>query len=134
MSSSKMTRVTLIVAGLIATVVGISILLVPAAFHATNGIVLGDNASLLSEIRAPGAALLASGVLVVCGAFVEKLTFSALLLATVLYLAYGVSRIISIALDGMPANGLVAVAVLELAVGLVCARALLMYGKSKFTN
>ena len=51
----------------------------------------------------------------------ERMAFTAAVVATVLYLSYGLSRVISIVLDGMPVEQLVLVAVMEIAIGLVCA-------------
>jgi hypothetical protein len=54
------------------------------------------------------------------GAFVDKLTFTSIVVSTLLYLSYGLSRILSMAIDGMPAEGLVQAAALEIVIGLVC--------------
>lgn len=50
MKNSKVLRMVLFISGLIATGIGGEILFLPAAFHATNGIDLGGNSSLLSEV------------------------------------------------------------------------------------
>lgn len=98
MKNSKVLKTILIISGLIATGIGGTILFTPATFFATNGIELDGNISLLSEIRAPGGALLASGILIMSGAFVAKLTFTSTLISTMIYLCYGISRILSMAL------------------------------------
>ena len=106
---------------------GAAILFMPVAMAALNGIELGGQISLLNETRAPGGALLASGILVMSGAFLAKLTFTSAVVSALVYLSYGLSRILSIAIDGMPAEGLVQVAVLEIVTGLVCVFALVKY-------
>lgn len=111
----------LLVSGLVGVVIGGAMLLMPVEFHAMAGIALGDSASLLNEMRASGGALLASGLLIVSGAFRADLTFAAGVIATMLYLAYGLSRIFSMVVDGAPDDILVIVAGLEIAWGLVCA-------------
>ena len=121
MKNSKALKGILFFAGFIGVVVGAAILFMPIVFHAASDIELGSNASLLSEIRAPGGALLACGLLIMSGVFVERIAFTAAVVATVLYLSYGLSRVISIVLDGMPVEQLVLVAVMEIAIGLVCA-------------
>lgn len=131
MKNSKMERVILIGSGLTAIAIGAGILFAPAAFHALNGIELGSNISLLSEIRAPGAGILASGLLILCGAFIYELSLTALIVATMLYLSYGVSRFYSMSIDGLPAQGLVIVAFFEIAIGLICAFALRQRIKNK---
>lgn len=119
MKNSKVLKTILFISGLIATGVGGAILFMPAVFYATYGIELGGGNSLLNEIRAPGGALLASGIFIMLGAFVAKLTFTSAVVSTLLYLPYGLSRVLSMAIDGMPAEGLVQAAVLEIVIGLV---------------
>ena len=115
-----MASVILAVAGLVAVGVGGAILIAPGAFHAGNGIEYAGNSSLLSETRAAGGALAATGVVVTLGAFVRRLTFTASLVGAVVYLAYGLARLLSVALDGLPADSLVVAAGVELALGLAC--------------
>ncbi|MCH9681641.1 MAG: DUF4345 domain-containing protein [Deltaproteobacteria bacterium] len=110
----------LVVSGLVAVGVGAALLFDPVGFEASAGVELPTNASILSEMRASGGALLAGGVLVTAGAFVRRLTFSATLVATVLYLAYGSARALGILADGMPADGLVVAMVVEIAIGAAC--------------
>lgn len=121
MKNSKITNLILIGSGLVASVIGAGLLFAPVAFHGLNGIALGESVSLMSEIRAPGAGLLASGLLIISGAFASRMTFTATILATMLYLSYGTSRFISLALDGIPAQGLIFIAFFEIAIGLICA-------------
>ena len=117
MQPSKLVRALLFVSGLVAVVIGATILLAPESLHASYGTELGAAPSLLSEIRAPGGALLAAGLLVLAGAFVTRLSFAALAVAATVYLSYGLSRLVSMALDGVPDSGLVAATVIELVLG-----------------
>jgi len=121
------TKSILLIAGLIGAVVGSAILISPVAFHGTTGIELGSNPSLMSEVRAPGGGLLAIGLLIMAGAFVSRLTFTALVVAALVYVSYGASRIFSMAVDGMPHSTLVIVAGLEIVIGVLCIRALVGY-------
>lgn len=131
MKDSKVLKTILFVSGLVATGVGIAILFMPVAFYAGNGIELGGNIGLLNEIRAPGGALLAVGILIISGAFVAKLTFTSVVISMLMYLAYGISRILSMVIDGMPTEGLVNAAVLEIIIGLLSVFALLKYREIK---
>lgn len=131
MKNSKVLKTLLIISGLIASGIGAAILFAPVAFYATYGIELGGNFSLLNEIRAPGGALLASGILILAGAFVEKLSFTAVVVSTLLYLSYGLSRVLSIAIDGIPVVELVQAAVLEIVIGLACVFALVRYRENQ---
>ena len=121
MKPSKTLRFLLVISGLIAIGIGASILLTPGQFHATHGIELGTDANLLSEIRAPGGALLALGFMMLIGTFVESFTLASTSIAAAVYLAYGGSRLLSMGLDGMPAGGLVGAAAVELVIGAACA-------------
>ncbi|MCE7998241.1 MAG: DUF4345 domain-containing protein [Rhodobiaceae bacterium] len=124
MESTLRLKALLFITGMIGVGIGGAILFVPAEFHATGGIVIGSDENLLSEVRAAGGALFACALIVMLGAFVSRLAFTALVLSTVLYLSYGTSRLVGMALDGMPSTNLMAVTAFELAVGLVCALAL----------
>ena len=54
-----------------------------------------------------------------------------IVVSALIYLSYGLSRILSMAMDGMPAEGLVQVAVLEIVTGLVCVFALVKYRETE---
>ena len=127
MKNSKVLKTILFVAGLIATGTGGAILFMPADFFATNGIELGSNISLLSETRAPGGALLATGLLIMSGAFVAKLRFTSTVVSALVFLSYGLSRLLSMVIDGMPTKGLVQAAGLEIVIGLACVFVLAKY-------
>ncbi len=131
MKNSKVLKTALCISGLIAMGVGGAILLIPTTFHAANGIELGSSISLLNEVRAPGGALFATGVLILTGAFARRLAFTSTVVSACLYLSYGLSRFLSMAIDGMPAQGLIQAAVLEVAIGLVCAFALVRYRENE---
>lgn len=127
MKNSKILKTILFFSGLIASGIGTAILFSPVAFYATNGIELAADLSLLNEIRAPGGALLATGILIISGAFVDKLAFTAAIVSSLLYLSYGLSRVMSIAVDGMPVEGLIQATIVELVTGLVCIFAFVKY-------
>lgn len=120
MKSSKFLQVVLCVTGGIAVLIGVSILRSPATFYALNHIDLGSNVNLLSEVRAPAGFLLTSGLLIAAGAFVAQLTFTSTLLATLLYLSYGLSRLVGMAIDGIPDPSLVQADGIEIGLGLLC--------------
>jgi peptidoglycan/LPS O-acetylase OafA/YrhL len=81
---------------------------------------LGNEPNLLSEIRAPGGMLIASALVMLLGVVRQKLTWQALILAALLYGSYGVSRLLSMLLDGVPTGSLFWAAVLELIIGSLC--------------
>ncbi len=124
MKPTKTVRALLVISSLVAIVIGASILAAPVAFQASNGIELGSDPSQLSEVRASGGALLALGALMLVGVFTSRFTLASTAIAAAVYLGYGASRLIAIALDGAPANGLLFAAALELVIGLASVVAL----------
>nr|WP_295889732.1 DUF4345 domain-containing protein [uncultured Devosia sp.] len=111
-------------AGGIAVGLGSLILLVPAAFYAGYGLNLTGQVTLLNELRSHGLSLIGIGLFVITGAFVPRLATSAALVAALFYLSYGLSRLVGLALDGWPGQGLALSGAVELVVGSI---ALLIY-------
>ena len=116
----KTQKAILFISGALLIAVGAFILVSPDAFFSANNIDLGVNISLLNELKAPAALLLVAGVYIIVGVFVRRLTDAATWLSALIYLSYAASRFLSMAVDGMPAEGLVQAAVLEGIVGLLC--------------
>ena len=117
---AKSRSAILLVAGALLILVGASILGSPADFYASNDIELGANVNLLNELKAPAGPLLAAGAFMIGPIFVSRQADTALSLAALIYLSYAGSRCVSMAFDGVPAEGLVQAAALEGLVGLAC--------------
>ena len=115
----------LLFVGVVVTAIGAAMLISPVTFHASSGIVLGDNVSLLNEMRATGGGLVGAGLLVLAGAVFDVLRFTALVLAGLLNMSYGLARLVSFTVDGLPSDILVAATGFEIVVGLLCLTALL---------
>lgn len=115
------TRSFLALSGAMALVIGGAILIAPHAFYASNQIVLGSDPNLLSEVRAPGGLLLAAGLMIVAGAVSIRLMRTALLIAALVFSLYGLSRLLSLMVDGVPNGALVGALVAELCIGGVAA-------------
>ena len=120
MTTTLIKKAILLVAGLTAAAIAMAILFFPGAFYASYGIDVGSNVSLLNELKAPGIALAASGFFIATGAIVARLAPLSAFVAAFLYLCFGLSRLVSMALDGLPADGLVQAAGIELLLGLAC--------------
>ena len=127
MTSTLTLKILLLAGGTIATGIGAALLLAPVWFQASAGITLGPDPNLLSEMRAQGAVLLGTGAIILAGAFVQSLAFTATLLATVFFLAYGLARTLGVVLDGLPGSSLVAATGIELVIGALSFAALLRY-------
>ncbi|MEL6876367.1 MAG: DUF4345 domain-containing protein, partial [Pseudomonadota bacterium] len=96
------TRIFVGAAGGLLIVVGTGLMFQPHDFSAANGIILGDNPSQLSEIRAPGALLIISALFMLVSVGRARLLESALALITGIYGSYGLARLFSLMIDGPP--------------------------------
>ena len=119
------TKMTLLGAGLIACLVGAASMLWPAQTEAGLGITIGHEASLLNELRASGGGLVGAGLVIAAGAFIAELAYAATLLGTLTYFGFGLARVLSMTIDGIPDQRLLLVVVIELAVGSLCLAAFL---------
>ncbi len=118
MKSNKAISAFLIIAGLIGLLVGIGLAFFPVEMQAGYDIVINGNVSQLSETRAPGVAILSISIIILIGAFSASWKYIAVLLTAIVFLSYGVGRLFSLLLDGMPAQGLMVAMALELLIGI----------------
>lgn len=107
-------------AGLTAVGIGGYILAAPHVFFASYGILLGDDASLLSELRAPAAGLLVFGVLMLAGIWRRSMAQVAKAAALTVFLAFPAGRIIGLVVDGWPSGPIIGALIFELAVAVLC--------------
>ncbi|MEM7472206.1 MAG: DUF4345 domain-containing protein [Pseudomonadota bacterium] len=120
MSLTRLEKVALGVSGLTSVGIGGFIMAAPHAFFASYGIVLGDNASLLSELRAPAAGLMALGALMLAGLWRPALAHQSIVAALVVFLAFPAGRLIGLAVDGAPSAGILGALALEIAIAILC--------------
>ena len=113
-------KLTLLLSGLVACGIAVTILFAPDAFYSAYGIELAENISLTNELKAPAGVLFIAGLLMLAGVFRARLTTVALIAASAIYLAYGFTRFLSFAVDGVPHSSLVAAATFEIAIGAFC--------------
>lgn len=122
---TMMNRILLNVAGVILLLVGAATLFQPQAFFATEGVILGSDPNLLSEIRAPGGLLIGCAIAILLGTLRQTITQTPLILAAIVYGSFGLSRLLSMVLDGVPSSSLVGATAVELIVGGLCVGSLL---------
>ena len=103
----RMVKLILLASALVAVGIAGTILFAPEVFYAGYGIEIGGDATLVNELKAPAGALLVAGLLMFAGVFRTELVKVSLTTASVVYLSYGLSRLLSMALDGLPNSGLV---------------------------
>ncbi len=129
MKNSVTTKIFLAFSGLIAIGIGSGLLFAPVEFEASAGVILGEDINLLSEMRASGGAILATGILIILGALIPKLAYLSVVLSSLMYLSYGASRIFGMMVDGMPNNSIVAATTAEIIIGLISILVLLKFDK-----
>lgn len=120
MNPKFLEKTALCISGATALVIGASILISPQAFYSSYGITLGEDASLLSELRAPGAALAVLGVLMLLGIWIRTFLPISIAAALTVFIAFPAGRVVGMAMDGMPSGGIVAALFIELAIAGLC--------------
>lgn len=106
--------------GLTALTIGAFILFAPHAFYAGYGITLGEDANLLSELRAPGAGLAGFGLLMLLGIRRHAVLPIAMVVALTVFTAFPAGRLVGIAADGMPSGSVMGALVVELVIAAIC--------------
>ncbi len=123
--SNAALRLLLIVGAMTALAVATGILFLPELFYASYGIDPSGNISLLNELKAPAVAImLASGVMASALTKPKLLPF-ALFSGVLVFLCFGLGRVIAVMQDGMPSTALIWVAAIEVMLGLFFAWGLL---------
>ncbi len=116
MSNTLLERIALGASGLTALAIGGFIVSAPHAFYASYGIALGQDASLLSELRAPGAGLAGFGILMLLGIWRRAILPVSVAVALTVFLAFPAGRLVGLVLDGMPSGSVIAALVVEIAI------------------
>ena len=127
MKKSKVLKGILILLGLNLTVLGSWRVIDPIAFFEFSGMILSNDVGLLNEARGTGGAVVGFGILILLGAFNRKLSYTSTIAAIVLYLGFGVARVIGFVLDGNPGEMIVQGIIGEFVFGLVGVFALIKY-------
>lgn len=118
MTSKLATRLYLILSALIALAIGGILTFTPGLLHDPSGIPL-ETANQLSEVRAPGAFLLVSGLWILAGGLAAPLSRGGTVLSVMLYGSYAAGRVLSIMLDGWPSQSLVIALAIEAVLAVV---------------
>ena len=127
MKNSKVLKGILIVLGLLLTVIGLWRLFDPISFFENSGLVLSNEAGLLSEARGAGGAVVGFGIVVLLGAFNQRLSYTSTIAAIVVFLGFGIARLIGFSLDGNPGEGVIQGIIVEFVLGLLAVFALFKY-------
>ena len=127
MKNSKILKGIQILLGLLLTVLGSWRLFDPIAFFENSGIVLINDFGLLSEARGTGGVVVGAGLVIILGAFNQRLSFTSTITAIVIFLGFGIARIIGFGIDGNPGEGVIQGIVFEFVFGLLAVFALFKY-------
>lgn len=127
MKNSKILKGILIILGLLLTVLGSWRLFDPITFFENSGIFLSNDIGLLSEARATGGILVGFGLVIILGAFNLKLSYTSTIAAIVIFLGFGIARLISFGLDGNPGEGIIQGIIFEFVLGLLSVFAFFKY-------
>ncbi len=110
--------IILSLSSLLLTLVGVMRLSNPIKTYFKNsGIKLENDASLLNEMRGVSSVMLCAGIVIALGVFIEKLTFSSHLVASLVFIGFVVGRLVSISIDGKPSKQIAQGIVFELVLG-----------------
>lgn len=127
MQNSKILKGILFICGLIFIIAGSVALFAPVGFTARNGINITGNLSLFNDYRGMGGLLFGAGIIIMLGVIHARMAFTSTVVAAVVYMTFSLSRILSVLLDGVPADGLVKATVAETILGLLGVFALVRY-------
>ena len=117
--SRLLTRIALGLSGTMLASIGGALLVSPADFLAMSHVFIDSDPGLLSELTAPSGVLIITGVLMVVGALKLRLANLALLTGAIVYGSYGLGRLVSMMLHGLPSESLIIATVIEFAVAAV---------------
>jgi len=107
MKNSKVLKAILILLGLLLIAIGSWRLFDPITFFENSGLILSNDAGLLNEARATGGVVVGFGLLILLGAFSQKLSYTSTIVAIVLFLGFGIARLIGFALDSCPEEAII---------------------------
>ena len=120
MTFTNFQKTTLGIAGVTALGIGMAILIAPHAFYASYGIALGEDANLLSELRAPAAALAALGACMMIGIWREAWRNTSIAAAFIVFLAFPAGRIVGLVVDGIPTGSIIGALLVEIIIATLC--------------
>ena len=129
MKKSIVLKIILVLCGLAFLVAGGVSMFNPEGFTSRNGIDIAGNISLLNDYRGMGGLLIGPAIIMLLGVIHSRMAFTSTVVAAVVYLTFSLGRGISLALDGMPADGLFKATIVETILGLLALFALIQYRK-----
>ena len=120
MKPTHFEKLSLGLSGSTALIIGVCILFVPHAFYAGYGITLAPDASRMSELRAPGAGLAVSGMVMMFGLLRQSMLPVSAVLALTVFSGFPLGRLVSLVTDGVPSTGILGAFAFEVCVAVLC--------------
>lgn len=114
--SRAITRTVLAGAGALLGTIGGALMFAPKAFLETSHVFIDRDPGLMSELTAPSGMLIIASALMILGAFKLRFANLALLIGAIVYGSYGLGRLVSMVLHGLPSESLITATVIEFAV------------------
>lgn len=119
--SRVLTRMALAGSGAILGLISGALIVSPQAFLKSSGITIDRDPGLMSELTAPAGVLLITGALMMVGAVRLRFARAGLTVGAIVYGTYGVGRLVSMALHGLPSQALITATLIELGLGAILA-------------
>lgn len=108
------TRILLVGSGALLSLIGGALMLNPKLFLTMNEAIVEYEPSLMSEVTAPTGLMVITGAFMMLGAAKLRYANLGLLIGGIVYGSYGISRLISQKLHGMPSDQLIVATEIEL--------------------
>ncbi|WP_306253152.1 DUF4345 domain-containing protein [Parvularcula sp. IMCC14364] len=110
------TRTALVSSGALLGLVGGGLMIAPRAFLEMSHVVVEHDPGLMSELTAPSGILIITGAFMILGAIKSRFAYLALSVGAIVYGSYGIGRLVSMGLHGLPAQSLVTATAIELGI------------------
>ena len=134
MKNSNILKAILFLCGLLIIVPGVMAIFSTDYFAGRNGIDIAGNISLYNDYKAMGGIMIGAGIVMWLGIIHPRMAFTSTVVAMVTHLSIALGRYISIAMDGMPADGLFKASIAETVLGLLAVFALVKYREKALNN
>lgn len=113
------TRATLFGSGALLGLIGGALMASPKAFLELSHVYVERDPGLMSELTAPSGLLALAGAFLMLGAMKQRVANPALIVGAIVYGSYGIGRLVSIGLHGLPPGSLITATVIELVMALL---------------
>lgn len=119
--SHALTRTLLAGSGAVLGLIGGFLMFSPKALLAMSDVFVASDPGLMSELTAPSGILLLVGAVMMTAAVEQRFVNLGLVAGAITYGSYGIGRLVSMTLHGVPSRSLITAMVIELSVATVLA-------------